>query len=67
STIKNYVTSNRSSFGKGGMMSKIHAAKICSQTNTMTVIANGQEKNILLKIINGKNIGTLINLEDSSK
>jgi glutamate 5-kinase len=44
--------------GAGGMESKIQAAKILTESGIPVVIANGREKQILKKIIKGKEIGT---------
>lgn len=44
---------------KGGMKSKIEAAKIVTHTNCAMIIANAREKNIITRIIQGEEIGTL--------
>jgi glutamate 5-kinase len=43
----------------GGMKTKLDAAKIVTRSGIHCVIANGREKNILLRILNGENAGTL--------
>ena len=48
-----------SSVGTGGMSTKIGAAKIATKAGTDMVIANGADVNIIEKIINGKDVGTL--------
>lgn len=48
-----------SSFGTGGMITKIIAAKMCDESGTDTIIANGDQPEILFDIIDGKDIGTL--------
>lgn len=47
-----------STYGIGGMESKIKAAKICSFSGIKTIIANSKRKNILNKIIAGEDVGT---------
>jgi len=47
-----------STYGIGGMESKIKAAKICSFSGIKTIIANSRRKNILNKIISGEDVGT---------
>ncbi|MBU4314307.1 MAG: glutamate 5-kinase [Actinobacteria bacterium] len=47
-----------STYGIGGMGSKIKAAKICSFSGIKTIIANSKRKNILNKIIAGEDVGT---------
>ena len=48
-----------SSMGTGGMVTKIMAAKRAAAAGAYTVIANGQEPNVLFAILAGENIGTL--------
>ncbi|MGD0330910.1 MAG: glutamate 5-kinase [Nitrososphaeria archaeon] len=47
-------------FGRGGMKSKLHAARIVSRTGIEVVIANGKKQNILQEILSGKKTGTRI-------
>jgi len=42
----------------GGMITKIQAAKLATQSGCATYIANGSENNVILKILDGKEIGT---------
>ena len=44
---------------RGGMRTKIEAAKIATKSGIDCIIACGREKDVLLKILNGENIGTL--------
>ncbi len=44
---------------KGGMKSKIEAAKIASRSNCAMVIANARERNVIIRIVEGEEIGTL--------
>ncbi len=46
------------SFSTGGMVTKIAAAKLCSEANIDTVIVNGSEPGIIFDIFKGKQIGT---------
>ncbi|WP_169753418.1 glutamate 5-kinase [Campylobacter mucosalis] len=48
-----------SKFGTGGMATKISAAKIATRNGTNMLIANGKTSEILTKIINGDELGTL--------
>ena len=45
-------------FGRGGMKSKLRAARIASRSGTETIIANGRKENIIRRIIAGDNLGT---------
>lgn len=48
-----------SSFGKGGMVTKINAVKICREKGIDTLILNGQNPKNILKAMEGHEIGTL--------
>lgn len=48
-----------SSLGTGGMATKLSAAKKATIAGTHMILANGEEPNILLDIMNGQEIGTL--------
>jgi len=47
-------------FGRGGMKSKLSAARIASRSGTETIIADGRNENIISKVIAGDNLGTLL-------
>ena len=49
-----------SSIGKGGMLTKILAAKRAAGSGTSTVIAWGREADVLLRLVRGEAIGTLL-------
>ena len=49
-----------SSIGKGGMITKILAAKRAAGSGASTVIAWGREKDVLLRLTKGESIGTLL-------
>lgn len=46
--------------GRGGMLTKLKAARLAAKSGADTIIAAGMEENVLLKIAEGKNIGTLL-------
>ena len=46
------------SFSTGGMITKIGAAKICTQAHIDTIITNGNNPSLLFDILDGKEIGT---------
>lgn len=48
-----------SSFGKGGMVTKINAVKICREKGIDTLILNGQNPKNIFKAMEGHEIGTL--------
>lgn len=45
--------------GTGGMASKLHAAREAARYGASTVIASSEEADILLKILDGQEVGTL--------
>ena len=49
-----------SSIGKGGMITKILAAKRAAGSGASTVIAWGREKDVLIRLAKGEPIGTLL-------
>lgn len=57
--VKNSLSDKTSRLGKGGIHSKIKAVEIASSSSIKTVIANGSEKKVIKKILEGENIGTL--------
>ena len=48
-----------SSFGTGGIATKIEAAKIVTPYGTSLIVARGKQKNIILDLSEGKEKGTL--------
>ncbi|MDP4030333.1 MAG: glutamate 5-kinase [Gallionella sp.] len=49
-----------SSIGRGGMITKILAAKRAARSGAHTVIASGHERDVLLRLLQGEAIGTLL-------
>ena len=43
----------------GGMVTKLQAAKTATEAGAACVIANGHTENVLVKVLDGENIGTL--------
>jgi glutamate 5-kinase len=52
-----------SALGKGGMLTKVLAAKTAVKTGASTVIASGREPNVLTRLYEGEAIGTLLMTE----
>lgn len=46
-------------FGRGGMFSKVQAAKKASMMGIPTIVANGTKSQILRRIFDGKEVGTI--------
>ncbi|HSM98073.1 MAG TPA: glutamate 5-kinase, partial [Gallionella sp.] len=49
-----------SHIGRGGMITKILAAKRAARSGAHTVIASGHERDVLLRLLRGESIGTLL-------
>jgi glutamate 5-kinase len=56
--LENLATGTGTSFGTGGMITKIAAAKICQEANIDLVITNGNDPSKIFEILEGKEIGT---------
>jgi glutamate 5-kinase len=56
-----------SSYGIGGMFSKVKAAKICVFSGIAMVIASSRRENALIDIIDGRDVGTFFKPETSKK
>lgn len=64
--LEKLATGAGTSFGTGGMVTKISAAKICMAANIDTVITNGTDPTIIFDILDGKNIGTHFMTEEKA-
>ncbi len=62
--IESYGGSPASMKGIGGMRTKIEAAKIASMAGCHMIIANSAVSDVVLRIMNGENIGTLFLARD---
>jgi len=56
--IEGLVTGTASNLGTGGMITKIEAAKLATACGITTIIASGQEPDVLVRVGNGEDIGT---------
>ncbi len=57
--IESISNDTDSSFGTGGMVTKILAAKICFESGIDSIITNGKDPSILFSILDGDDVGTL--------
>ncbi len=48
-----------SAFGRGGMITKLEAAKTAARSGAATVLCNGRKKNVLARVAAGEDEGTL--------
>ncbi|MCZ6618421.1 MAG: glutamate 5-kinase [Gammaproteobacteria bacterium] len=49
-----------SALGRGGMMTKLQAARLAARSGSHTVIADGREAGVLTRILRGDPVGTLL-------
>lgn len=60
SRLGEMVGESRSGLGRGGMITKLRAARLASRSGTATVIASGREHDVMPRIIAGENLGTFL-------
>lgn len=46
--------------GRGGMITKLRAARLAARSGTNTIIAGGSEVDVLLRVVAGDDVGTLL-------
>lgn len=56
--IENLAAGAGSSFGTGGMITKITAAKLAAESKIDTIITNGDDPGVVFDIIEGQDVGT---------
>jgi glutamate 5-kinase len=57
--VEKLVYPSRSKVTSGGMKTKLTAARLLSQCGESLILANGRERNVLLRIFEGEELGTL--------
>jgi len=57
--LENLASGSASSFGTGGMVTKIMAARICWEAGIDAVIASGEDPSVLFRLLEGELLGTL--------
>lgn len=60
STLDMMVSAEGGALGRGGMYTKLRAARLAARSGTSTIIAPGRRENILLDIMHGRNVGTYL-------
>lgn len=51
---------SNSGLGRGGMVTKVRAARVAARSGTATLIAGGTEPDVLARIARGEEVGTLL-------
>jgi len=54
------MVSGSGALGRGGMITKLNAARIASRSGASTVIASGRRAGVLKEILGGERVGTLL-------
>ncbi|NTW14490.1 MAG: glutamate 5-kinase [Candidatus Moranbacteria bacterium] len=60
SEIRKHITADKTSVGRGGMLSKFAVAKRLVSSGIAVHIANGRKRDVLRDILGGKSVGTTI-------
>lgn len=63
SRLDGYAQGGAGALGRGGMMTKLQAARLAARSGTHTVIAGGREDAVLTRIAQGEAIGTWLQAE----
>lgn len=58
-TLEAKAGSTGGSLGRGGMLTKVRAARLAARSGTRSVIAHGREADVLQRILAGEELGTL--------
>ena len=57
--IERAAQGSESAFGRGGMKTKLDAARIASRGGASTILCNGRTRDILVRLVEGEPLGTL--------
>lgn len=57
--LRHYAGGKGSKFGTGGMITKLNAAEIATNSGIHMVLANGEDPFVLFNILSGEKVGTL--------
>jgi glutamate 5-kinase len=58
-SARDWVRAEKSSGGKGGMDSKLNAARMVTDAGSAMVVANGRMSDVLTRLLHGDEVGTL--------
>ena len=63
--LTNLVGEGAGTMGSGGMVTKLKAARLAARSGAHTLIASGEEPQILTRLLDGENLGTWLQAEVS--
>jgi glutamate 5-kinase len=66
STLDAMAGGSAGTLGRGGMATKLRAARLSSRSGTSTVIASGREENVLQRLRKAEQLGTLLTAEQAT-
>lgn len=58
--LRGFAGTSTTNLGRGGMITKLDAAERAARSGTATVIADGKESNVILRISRGEQYGSLL-------
>ena len=57
--VQSLARAKRSALGSGGMTGKLAAAKLVTEAGEGAVIANGRQRDVLIRLLDGRRVGTI--------
>jgi glutamate 5-kinase len=63
SSLDTQAGTSTGALGRGGMQTKLEAARLASRSGCNTVIAGGRNQNILMRICSGETVGTFLSAD----
>ena len=57
--VEHAAQGSPSAFGRGGMITKLEAARTAAHTGAVTVVCNGATKNVVSRVLAGEALGTM--------
>jgi glutamate 5-kinase len=57
--VERAARGSNSAFGRGGMTTKLEAARVAARGGASTVLCNGRTRDVLLRVARGETVGTL--------
>lgn len=59
-SLDQMVCGDPGKLGRGGMFTKVRAARLASRSGAVTVIANGSADDVIHRVVTGENLGTVL-------
>lgn len=63
--LDNMASGGAGALGRGGMKTKLRAARLAARSGTSTVIASGREEQVLIRLHHGESLGSLLYAEQA--